>query len=911
MPPYYLTAQLPYILLGTDAINDPDLALDPKLTHEKKARVFYQVDSQVVAEKLLDLFKYGTPAPPADMQAPIGTPEALRNLLEWAGQPVFGVVDVAELDWAQRVFCRERIEVLEKIEAVGDWDPGVWAEGGLPHDNRTQTLMRLRWQARQWEPLVRDELGVDNSDRDAEIATGGKPGDEAVAVCQGKLVASPVMPETEYFLWITLGAGWTPEEICFYSLRDLSDAKLVSRLCRLFEMKYSADATEVPPWDQPAFSYTAVTDLDPDRVLLLREELAGFRKPHIWDPNEAVKSFNTHVYVVRDNEKIASLCFQQAAVWEEALRTERQQPCGEKSSEDALHDETSVRSCVFSIRRCTEAKPHLRHLLNAIKRHRLVFLWYAQARCWIPWGRGRWQILDRSEVYDPDVFKQLRGEKSLPAEVLLNHAKGIEDFVYKAYELFGTGAGGAKIDPEGWMEGGESEYWPQWLIGIDGVAPLEASSDEICRLAITVLGQHPSDWACIGIVEKCRGVARPGFPRWSTNRVSWQYLEELDNAIVSLNHAIWEEETKSGSGGPSQSQQMAEAGGAETQDAAKGTIASSSGPTRTAANGGVEAQQAEVRTNGAEALNALLEDANYCLMALGDMRQDYLTMAAAESRMEGGGEDWHFADDHDKSNYREAKRRVDSRMRVLPEQLLGVLNWGLQHGMDVARNLGWLISDKASSGVKADDCARYELDVRAVTNAILVEQTRERGAGTRGGARRKSRKAGTAHVDVPADQCYGELEMDGKGQFVLRILLRRGDQPGKRPEVCKPIFLQKQAYRILAEGIENARRLWIKTEKINARNDGDPKRALECEPPPGHCFDVEWSQDDLAFILCKKKRFKDLGSAQPDAIKSAMRRLRKLVTFDKDRKCGLVSEANETHTRRATIRLRLQGAGQP
>jgi hypothetical protein len=164
MPPYYLTAQLPYILLGTDAINDPDLVLDPNLTHEKKASVFHQVDSQVVAEKLLHLFRHGIPDPPADLNAPVGTMDAMRNLLEWGCQPVFGVVDVAELDWAQRVFCRERIEVLEEIEAVGDWDPGVWAEGGLPHDNRTQTLMRLRWQARQWEPLVRDQLGFGKCD---------------------------------------------------------------------------------------------------------------------------------------------------------------------------------------------------------------------------------------------------------------------------------------------------------------------------------------------------------------------------------------------------------------------------------------------------------------------------------------------------------------------------------------------------------------------------------------------------------------------------------------------------------------------------------------------------------------------------------------------------------------------------
>jgi hypothetical protein len=200
------------------------------------------------------------------------------------------------------------------------------------------------------------------------------------------------------------------------------------------------------------------------------------------------------------------------------------------------------RPCAFSVRPCNEARPELKHLLQAVKLHRLLFLWYAHARqqnC-----AARWETLDRREVFDPDDLKQHRGDQPLPAEVLLRHAKGVEDFANAAYEMFGAGKGVGNVFDEG-----VCVFWPEWQVEADGVGPLEASADEICRLAIAVLGQHTPDWACIGIVEKCRGVARSGFPRWSPHPVSWRYLEELDSAIVSLNHAIWEEEAKSGTNG--------------------------------------------------------------------------------------------------------------------------------------------------------------------------------------------------------------------------------------------------------------------------------------------------------------------------------------------------------------------------
>lgn len=243
MPPYYLTAQLSYIQLGPDAAHDLDRVLDPKLTHEKKARVFYQVDSQVIAETLLGLFKHDKPTPPADLEAPVGTLENWRNLLEWGSQPVLGVVDIAALDFAERVFCREAIEVLDEIELVGDADPGVWAAGNLPHDKETVLLMGLRYQARQWEPLVRAEL---------DVAHGKAKG---------------------IYLWWSWWAVFPEEptanlnERTYFYRVDTED--LAARFCSAFMRQFGIDIR---------FGYTASEALDIDETVRANTSIEKYRR---------------------------------------------------------------------------------------------------------------------------------------------------------------------------------------------------------------------------------------------------------------------------------------------------------------------------------------------------------------------------------------------------------------------------------------------------------------------------------------------------------------------------------------------------------------------------------------------------------------------------------------------------------
>jgi len=165
MPPYFLTVRFPDALLRTDSRDDPDCVRDPFAMHEKESRAFYQVDSRPIAKELLELFRC---RPPTDhvstalrKNAEGATEQELRDL-EVGLTPIFAVVDSADMDMAQRIFRREEIELLEWVEQIseGDRDPGIWQDAGLPHDRQTVLLVNYHYQAQEWEPLVRDELGI-------------------------------------------------------------------------------------------------------------------------------------------------------------------------------------------------------------------------------------------------------------------------------------------------------------------------------------------------------------------------------------------------------------------------------------------------------------------------------------------------------------------------------------------------------------------------------------------------------------------------------------------------------------------------------------------------------------------------------------------------------------------------------
>ncbi len=163
-----------------------------------------------------------------------------------------------------------------------------------------------------------------------------------------------------------------------------------------------------------------------------------------------------------------------------------------------------------------------------------------------------------------------------------------------------------------------------------------------------------------------------------------------------------------------------------------------------------------------------------------------------------------------------------------------------------------------------------------------------------------------AQIDIPSSECYGELDMDKDGQLSLMVFkLREG--PGKRPQVCPPIKLGDQAFNILQAGIETARRRYIMEKEETAEGNGIPTSPSECEPPAEFTYEVSWDQDDLAKALHSKQQFSGLNRKQKSSVKTAVSRLRNLVSFSDGQ--GLVSDSDSTNTRHATIRFRYRKSG--
>ena len=159
MPTYFLTIRLPYAWLDKDAWDAPDRAA---ATHEEKVRVFYEVDSQAVAENLAGVFRHDKPAPGVQSapNAPLATTENAPKLVENASQPIFGLVGAEDLNLAQRVLFREALEFLARLAGPNADTKRILDEAGLPDDRGTISASWHHDRARQREPLVREQLAA-------------------------------------------------------------------------------------------------------------------------------------------------------------------------------------------------------------------------------------------------------------------------------------------------------------------------------------------------------------------------------------------------------------------------------------------------------------------------------------------------------------------------------------------------------------------------------------------------------------------------------------------------------------------------------------------------------------------------------------------------------------------------------
>jgi len=187
-----------------------------------ESRPFYAVSSKEVAESLAGLFRQGQPPDQPSVAIEVG-----------AG---------ASMDLAQRVLYRQSIDLLERM-ALCDGDPGIRKDAGLPNDKRTVLLWEYHERARQWEPLVRNELDV----------------------AHGKA--------KDFYLWWTWWTVYPQEPTAnlnerFYFYRVATE-NVAARLCEAFGRCHGIDIR---------FGYTASEALDIDETARANTSIEKYRR---------------------------------------------------------------------------------------------------------------------------------------------------------------------------------------------------------------------------------------------------------------------------------------------------------------------------------------------------------------------------------------------------------------------------------------------------------------------------------------------------------------------------------------------------------------------------------------------------------------------------------------------------------
>ena len=240
MPVYFLTARFPWTLVNNHG-NPP--SKKPPSAHEKHGHVFYQTDSQIVAERLVEIFRSRLPA--AAAPDPNATwPEKYIIIgagCEKGGSPfaVFEIVNGADLSEVQRVQYKSAVAALEAAHALGstlDMDRA---------DDRRRALLWAQYErAQQLEPLIRDEL---------DVAHGKAKG---------------------FYLWWTWWDVSPPavptanlKERTYFYRADTEDA--AARLCRAFGQVHGIEIR---------FGYTASEALDIDEIILANTSIEKYRR---------------------------------------------------------------------------------------------------------------------------------------------------------------------------------------------------------------------------------------------------------------------------------------------------------------------------------------------------------------------------------------------------------------------------------------------------------------------------------------------------------------------------------------------------------------------------------------------------------------------------------------------------------
>ncbi len=150
MPPYFLTVSPVHAVIGP--VPEEGL-VEPSTVPVVAGLAFYQTDLEIVAKELVRLFETSGPAC-------LAAPDAAFNVTP---PPSYELCDGADLRVSQRVLYLDAIEKVAKDMQLGQW--GVQQGGGEGLGQIRVFLMRCHEQAGQWEPMIREELGIDDRAR--------------------------------------------------------------------------------------------------------------------------------------------------------------------------------------------------------------------------------------------------------------------------------------------------------------------------------------------------------------------------------------------------------------------------------------------------------------------------------------------------------------------------------------------------------------------------------------------------------------------------------------------------------------------------------------------------------------------------------------------------------------------------
>jgi len=588
MPVYFLTARFPWRLVNDNWDSPPK---EPPSAHEKHGHVFYQTDSQIVAERLVEVFRSGLPA--AAAPNPNATwPERYLILgagCEKGGSPfaVFEIVNGADLSEVQRVQYKSAVAALAAACASG-----ITLDMDRADDRRRALLWAQYGRAHELEPLIRDEL---------DVAHGKAKG---------------------FYLW------WTWWDVCpqeptanlkertYFYRADTEDA--AASLCRAFGQEHGIDIR---------FGYTASEALDIDEIILA---------------NHSIEKYRRGEYTGEDAHLFAD-----ARQWEYSLPAGPRKPLPQKAEgDDATHgqrgstaakEEDDVPS--MNIRNAAWLVDTTNSLLEFVHVHREQLLDDKELSTLDSLGNKMNSLAvaldlttpDRPVYYSyraelargigPDIVNPTwpggftdRGDRSgFFVKPTSDWLKRIHDLRDKAKTLSAPEAHNEV--PLADQSTPETEYF-LWLT-------IEHPPHEICFYSLKDSKEAQLAGRLCRLFTMKYSDADPYVPEYQNPVFDYRAAADLDpnraflirdeierfrqrndwaakatlTAFSSVSDlrlarqelgsycykqaAIWEKELRD-EARPPQSQHLAEAGAADTQGAAKGAIASSSGPTRTA-----------------------------------------------------------------------------------------------------------------------------------------------------------------------------------------------------------------------------------------------------------------------------------------------------------------------------------------